>query len=170
MSIDTRINDILNEYENEWDDSLIEVIQESFPQQICQYISNYTTRLEKVDASMLDMNFKLGSKDDVIFKEYKTIGFYIIWISLLRTLDISVTYMLLQRTSILFSQYIIVYIQARQNNSQIDFSLKELISYILKNLLGAITVPIQTNIDDKKRMKLWSTLVKLYSKFTVEYE
>ena len=32
MSIDTRINDILNEYENEWDDSFIDVIQESFPQ------------------------------------------------------------------------------------------------------------------------------------------
>ena len=44
---------------------------------------------------MLNMNFTLGSKDDIIFKEYKTIGFYIIWISLLRTLDVSVTYMLL---------------------------------------------------------------------------
>jgi hypothetical protein len=78
--------------------------------------------------------------------------------------------MLLQRTSIMYTQYLIVYAQAKHSESSIDFSIKELISYILKNLLGNLEVPVGSNIDDENRNRLWSTIVQLYSKVTIEYE
>jgi len=70
----------------------------------------------------------------------------------------------------MYTQYLIVYSQAKQNESSIDFSIQDLISYILKNLLGNLNVPIESNIDNENRKRLWETIVQLYSKVTVEYE
>ena len=70
----------------------------------------------------------------------------------------------------MYTQYLIVYSQANQNESSIDFSIQDLISYILKNLLGNLNVPIESNIDNENRKRLWETIVQLYSKVTVEYE
>jgi len=40
----------------------------------------------------------------------------------------------------------------------------------VKNLLGNLNVPIESNIDNENRKRLWETIVQLYSKVTVEYE
>lgn len=169
MTSDFRLEKILQEYETEWDDSLIPILQESFPQQIRQYICNYQDRIASLTEILPDTKVERGSKDDPIFQEYLTVGFYIIWISLLRTLDIRVSYMLFQRTSIIFTQYLIVYAQARQNHTNVEFNLKELVAYILTNILGGIEVPVQSTITDTQRMDLWGALIKLYSKCKVEY-
>ena len=169
MSIDERMSEIFQEYEAKWDDTMIPMLYNTFCAQVHSYVKNYKDRLQGIAPNILQ-NIPLGSKEDFLFQEYKTIGFFIVWISLLRTLDIRVVYMLLQRTSIMYTQYLIVYSQAKQNESSIDFSIQDLISYILKNLLGNLNVPIESNIDNENRKRLWETIVQLYSKVTVEYE
>jgi hypothetical protein len=161
--MDIRLHEILEEYASDWSEALIPTLKITFPNQLKQFIQNYFERLTPLEIMLCKPGIKLGSDEDKLFKEYKSIGFYITWISLLRTLDIRVTYMLLQRTSIIFTQYLIVFCQTKQHKSAITFSVGELVSYILKNLLGNIEVPIHTDIDDAKRQLLWSELVKLYS-------
>ena len=77
-----------------------------------------------------------------------SLGLYIIWFSLLRTLDIRVACMLLQRTSIIFTQYLITYSEKKRQVQSVIFTIGDLIAFILKNLLGDIELPLKTKIND----------------------
>mgnify|MGYP000226215785 CR=1 FL=1 len=169
MSVDVRISEIFKEYKTEWDDSIIEILKKSLRKQVFTFLKNYKDRLQETSSNILH-DIPICSKKDYLFEEYKTLGFFVLWIRLLRTLDVRVSYMILQRASIIFTQYLIVYSQAKNRISMVDFSLKDLMSYILKNLFGNLEVPIVSNIKEDNRNLLWSTIVKLYSKFTIEYE
>jgi len=97
---------------------------------------------------ILSPSIELGSKDDPIYSEYMSLGLYIIWFSLLRTLDIRVAYMLLQRTSIIFTTYLITYSDKKRQVQNVIYTIGDLIAYILKNLLGDIELPLKTKIND----------------------
>ena len=169
MFVDVRISQIFKEYETEWNDSIIDILKATFPNQIKIYYNNYFDRTKDIFHKILP-NITIGSKDDYIFQAYKNVGFYIFWISLLRTLDIKVTFMILQRTSIIFTQYLIVFVNSKENNLMKEFCIKDLNSYILKNILGNLRLPINSRTNQDNIYLLWSTVVEMYSTATVEYE
>jgi hypothetical protein len=93
--MDVRLNEIYVSYETEWDDSLPVMIQSSFLSQYQLYLDNYVSRLRPYEHSLIHTDVSLGSANDPLFSEYKTLGIYIIWITISRTLDLRVSYMLL---------------------------------------------------------------------------
>lgn len=169
-AMDIRLNEIYQEYETEWNDSIIDIINESLSNQFKSYKLNYTERLRKHSTIILSPSIELGTKNDPIYSEYMSLGLYIIWFSLLRTLDIRVACMLLQRTSIIFTQYLITYSEKKRQVQSVIFTIGDLIAFILKNLLGDIELPLKTKINDDQKQKLWSVIIKQYSKCKVEYE
>ena len=111
--MDVRLNEIYQTYETEWDDMLIVLLHQSLPSQLESYKHHYMERLKPYTSFILEPNVELGSSEDRIYSEYMSLALCIIWISVLRTLDIRVTYMVLQRTSIMFTQYLITYSQTK---------------------------------------------------------
>ena len=169
-AMDIRINEIYQEYETEWNDSIINILNESLFTQFMNYKHNYTERLRNYSNVILSSSNTLGTHKDPIYTEYMSLGLYIVWITLLRTLDIRVAYMLLQRTSIIFTQYLITYSDKKRQVQSVIFTIGDLIAFILKNLLGDIELPLKTNINNDQKQLLWYVIIKQYSKCKVEYE
>lgn len=168
--MDVRLNEIYSSYETKWDDSLPEMIRSSFISQYQLYLDNYKQRLSQYACSLLLHDCPLGSKDDYIFAEYKMIGIYIVWITLQRTLDLRVSYMLLQRTSIIFTQYLIQFVSSKKSSPNINYSINNLISFLIKNLIGDIEMPLTSKMNEAQTQKVWSTIIQLYSQCKLEYE
>ena len=168
--MDVRLNEIYTTYETVWNDSLPELIHSSFISQYQLYLDNYISRMRPYVNSLAFNECSIGSKDDSLFAEYKMIGIYIIWITLSRTLDLRVSYMLLQRTSIIFTQYLIQYVSSKKNSPNITYTVKNLISFLIKNLIGDIEMPLSSKMTEDQTQKIWSTIIQLYSQCKLEYE
>ena len=160
MVFDERLDKIFEDYSKKWNREILVNIRSTLKFQIKLYLKKFKIKIKEIDLINID--------EELIYNEYKILGFFILWFSLIRTLDIRVSYMLLRRSSIIFTEYLETFKRSKKNKKQVSFSIQDLTSYILKTLLGNIVIPIRYDILQEHKHQLWSTLVELYSKSTLE--